>query len=125
MAILKSVGSPFDGVLLEYSNPANGGHTFPTLACSIQMLRPSEKTRAHRHTSGVAYYVVRGGGSTFVESTELAWEAGDCFVIPPWYTHSHTNSSATSDAILFSITDAPILEDLGLLRTEPINALAD
>jgi gentisate 1,2-dioxygenase len=117
------VASPFDGVLLEYSNPANGGHTFPTLACCIQMLRPSEKTRAHRHTSGAAYHVVRGRGSTFVESTELAWEAGDCFVIPPWYTHWHRNLSMTSDAILFSITDAPILEVLGLFRTEPMNVL--
>ena len=113
-------GSPFDGVMLEYSNPAAWGHTFSTLSCCIQMLRQGETTRAHRHTSGAAYHVVRGQGNTLVESTELAWEAGDCFVVPPWYAHRHVNRSATSEAILFSITDGPVLEALGLLRTEPL-----
>lgn len=112
-------GSPFDGVLLEYSNPATGGHTFPTLSCCVQMLRAGEKTQAHRHTSGAAYHVVRGQGTSFVGPAELTWEPGDCFVIPPWYSHEHINRSATSDAILFSISDSPIIEALGLLRTEP------
>lgn len=113
------LGSPFDGVLLEYSNPATGGHTFPTLSCCIQMLRAGEKTQAHRHTSGAAYHVVRGHGTSFVGSAELSWEAGDCFVVPPWYSHRHINRSSKSDAILFSISDSPMLEVLGLLRTEP------
>ncbi len=114
-------GSPFDGMLLEYSNPATGSHTFPTLSCSIQMLRAGEKTQAHRHTSGAAYHVVRGQGTTIVGSAELAWEAGDCFVVPPWYSHRHINRSSKSDAILFSISDSPVLEVLGLLRTEPVH----
>src|SRR5258705_4060833 len=53
------VYSPYDGVLLEYSNPLTAaGHTFPTLSCCIQMLRSGKKTKAHRHTSGTAYHVV-------------------------------------------------------------------
>jgi gentisate 1,2-dioxygenase len=113
------VGSPYDGVLLEYTNPATGGHTFPTLSCCIQMLRPGEKTAAHRHTSGTAYHVVRGCGTSFVGPEELPWEAGDCFVVPPWYSHKHLNRSSNADAMLFSISDSPILESLGLLRIEP------
>jgi len=112
-------GSPYDGILLEYSNPVTGGHTFPTLSCCVQMLRASEKTKAHRHTSGAAYHVVRGQDTSFVGSEELHWDAGDCFVVPPWYSHWHLNRSSKSDAILFSISDSPILGSLGLLRTEP------
>src|SRR5581483_12014875 len=41
--------SPFDGVALEFVNPADGGHTFTTMACGAQMLRPGEITRTHRH----------------------------------------------------------------------------
>jgi gentisate 1,2-dioxygenase len=115
-------GSPFDGVMLEYSNPTTGAHTFPTLSCCIQMIRPGEKTQTHRHTSGAAYHVVRGHGTTVVESAEFAWEAGDCFVVPPWHFHSHINRSSTSDAILFSISDAPVMEALGLLRIDPIGS---
>jgi gentisate 1,2-dioxygenase len=114
-------GSPYDGILLEYSNPVTGGHTFPTLSCCVQMLRAGEKTQAHRHTSGAAYHVVRGQGTSFVGSEELHWDAGDCFVVPPWNSHRHLNRSSKSDAILFSISDRPILESLGLLRTEPID----
>jgi gentisate 1,2-dioxygenase len=111
-------GSPYDGVLLEYSNPATGGHTFPTLSCCIQMLRPGEITRSHRHTSGTAYHVVEGTGSSLVGDQELQWETGDCFVVPPWYVHKHINRSANSESILFSINDAPVLEVLGMLRVE-------
>ena len=41
---------PFDGVLLEYTNPLTGGPTLPTIGASVQMLRPGETTRLHRHT---------------------------------------------------------------------------
>ena len=53
-------GDPYEGILLEYVNPLTGGPTLPTLSCGIQMLRPNEKTRAHRHTSSTVYHVFRG-----------------------------------------------------------------
>ena len=112
------VGSPYDGVILEYTNPVTGGHTFPTLSCCIQLLRPDEKTKKHRHTSGAAYYVFQGQGTTAVGTDSLHWEEGDCFVVPPWYSHKHVNGSDREDAILFSLNDTPILEALGLHRIE-------
>lgn len=112
--------SPYDGVLLEYANPLTAGHTFPTLSCCIQMLRAGEKTKAHRHTSGTAYHVVRGRGRSVIGTVELQWQAGDCFVVPPWFTHAHSNSSNESDAVLFSINDSPVLETLGLYRSEGV-----
>jgi gentisate 1,2-dioxygenase len=112
------VGSPFDGVILEYTNPITGGHTFPTLSCVIQLLRPGEKTKEHRHTSGAAYHVFRGRGATMVGSEWLPWEEGDCFVVPPWYSHKHENGSGKEDAILFSLNDGPLLEALGMHRVE-------
>src|SRR5207244_2753515 len=55
-------GSAFDGILLEYVNPFNGGPTLPTLSCYMQMLRPGEHTRAHRATTSTVYLVTRGEG---------------------------------------------------------------
>ncbi|MGH7827747.1 MAG: cupin domain-containing protein [Candidatus Binatia bacterium] len=112
------IGSPYDGVILEYTDPSNGGHTFPTLSCCIQLLRPGEKTKEHRHTSGVAYHVFRGHGTTSVGEQSLNWQEGDCFVIPPWYWHKHRNGSSEEDAILFSLNDSPILESLGMHKVE-------
>jgi gentisate 1,2-dioxygenase len=112
------VGSPFDGIILEFTNPITGEHTFPTLSCCIQLLRAGEKTKEHRHTSGAAYHVFRGNGTTTVGGESLRWEEGDCFVIPPWYSHRHENGSNSADAILFSMNDSPLLEAIGMHRVE-------
>ncbi len=39
-------------------------------------------------------------------------------LLPPWSLHEHANSSATDDAVLFSIQDAPVLNALGLFYEE-------
>ena len=41
-------GSPFDGVIMEYTNPNTGGPVMPTIAWHIQMLRTGERTKAQR-----------------------------------------------------------------------------
>ncbi|HEX9443042.1 MAG TPA: cupin domain-containing protein [Candidatus Binatia bacterium] len=114
-------GSPFDGVLMEYTNPSTGGPTFPTLSCRVQMLRPGERTKAHRHTSSACYHAVSGRGSTVVGGETFDWEQGDCFVIPPWYGHKHANASRRDEAVLFSLSDSPMLEALGMHREEPLD----
>ena len=114
-------GDPYDGVLLEYTNPATRGHTLPTMSARIQMLRPGEATRAHRHTGTVRYHAVRGQGVTTVDlndPTELTWGEKDTFWIPSWRWHQHRNLSADEPAILFTITDSPIAEAFGLYKEE-------
>jgi gentisate 1,2-dioxygenase len=110
-------GSPFDGVALEYVNP-DGGHTMPTLSCSIQMLRPGEATKTHRHNSSAIYHAFRGSGTTFIDGRKYDWDQGDCFVVPLWSWHSHRNRSKDDEAILFSMSDRPVLEALKLYREE-------
>jgi gentisate 1,2-dioxygenase len=111
-------GSPFDGVILEYTNPVTGGHVMPTMACSIQKLRPGERTRAHRQTTSAVYYVLRGEGQTVINGLRLRWGSGDLIALPPWVWHDHANLSPGSDAVLFSIQDTPTFEALGLYREE-------
>jgi gentisate 1,2-dioxygenase len=67
----------------------------------------------------VVYHVVEGRGTSVVGSRRLDWSKGDTFVVPIWAAHRHLNSSA-ADALLFSFTDAPVVEALGLARTEPV-----
>ena len=50
--------------------------------------------------------------------TILAWGAHDCFFVPSWNWHSFENKSAKEPAIVFSVTDRPVLESLGLFREE-------
>ena len=55
-ALAEMPADPYDGVALEYVNPLTGGRTLPTLSCWAQMLRPGERTRAHRHNSTSIYH---------------------------------------------------------------------
>jgi len=118
-----SSGSPYDGVALEYVNPVTGGPTLRTLSCWIQLLRPGEHMRKHRHTSSAAYFVVGGEGTTVVGDKALNWTEHDSFAIPNWAWHEHVNRSKTEEAILFSVNDIPIVSAFGLYREEPENSL--
>ena len=114
-------GSPFDGVLLEYRHPQTGGPVLPTMACMVQLLRPGERTKAHRHTGSAVYYVVNGAGATIIDGQRFPWTKGDIVALPPWALHEHANASGTADAVLFSIQDIPVLNALGLYYEEPLN----
>jgi len=113
-ALRENDGSPFDGVALEYRHPQTGGPVMPTMACWVQLLRPGQQTKAHRHTGSAVYNVVHGTGSTIIDGQRFNWSKGDIIAIPPWALHEHLNASSTEDAVLFSIQDTPVLEALGL-----------
>ncbi|HEY7163277.1 MAG TPA: cupin domain-containing protein [Candidatus Binatia bacterium] len=122
-ALAVNPGGAYDGVALEYTNPVTGASTLPTLSCWIQLLKPGERTKKHRHTSSAAYFVVRGEGTTMVGDTALDWTEHDCFAVPNWAWHEHINRSQSDEAILFSVNDIPILRAFNLYREEPENSL--
>ena len=114
---------PSEGVLVEYTNPLTGGPTLPTISCRAQLLAPGEATRPHRQTSSTIYHVIQGKGVTTVGAKkgggkELEWGLRDCFFVPSKEWRHHRNTSKTEPAILFSVTDQPVLEALGLYRDE-------
>ena len=110
--------SAYDGVALEYINPATGGSTLPTLSCWIQMLRPGDRTKSHRHNSTSIYHAFRGSGTTMINGQPFHWEKGDTFIVPLWSWHEHANDSSTEETILFSMHDVPVLKAFGLYREE-------
>ena len=116
--LARTPGDIFDGAALEFVNPATGAATLPTMSCRVQMLRPNEKTRSHRHTSTSIYHAFRGSGTTLINGEPFQWQKGDTFIVPLWAWHEHANTSATSEAILFSMHDEPILRAFGLYREE-------
>ena len=108
----------FDGVIMEYANPITGGHSMPTLALKLQRLEPGAHTDAHRHTSSVVYHAAKGSGYTIIDGKRLDWSKGDTFVLPAWAFHEHGCNSNDDDAVLFSMSDLPIIEAMGLYREE-------
>ena len=111
-------GSPFDGVLMNYVNPQTGGPVMQTIGASMQMLRPGEKTRAHRHTGSFIYQCAKGEGYSIIGGRRFDWKQRDIFCVPAWAFHEHGNASNTEDACLFCFNDLPVMNALGLYREE-------
>lgn len=113
-------GSAFDGVLMNYVNPVTGGPVMPTMGASMQVLRPGEKTKAHRHTGSFLYQAAKGSGYSIVNGQRLDWTERDIFCVPSWAFHEHANASQTEDACLFCFHDLPVINALGLYREEAL-----
>jgi gentisate 1,2-dioxygenase len=79
------------------------------------MLPKDFKGGRYRSTDGMVFVCVEGGGSTEVEGKVLEWRPNDVFVVPPWKRYAH---SAAKESVLFSISDRPAQEVLGLWREQ-------
>jgi gentisate 1,2-dioxygenase len=110
-------GDPYDDLIVDYRDPRSGGPALPTMSAHLQLLRAGTHTRAHRHSASVVYHVAEGSGQSVVDGARLEWTRGDTFAVPVWCAHEHANDSS-DDAVLFSFSDAPVLEALGLSRTQ-------
>jgi gentisate 1,2-dioxygenase len=117
-ATTASDGSPHDGIIMEYVNPLTGGPVMPTIGASMQLLRPGEHTRAHRHTGSSVYHVARGKGFSVIDGRRFDWQERDIFVVPSWAVHEHANLDDRDDACLFAFHDLPVMNALGIYAEE-------
>ncbi len=110
-------GDPYEGVRVRCVNPGNGAPVFPTLDYSAQLLRAGETTAWKRETASTLYCVIAGSGATEVAGTRLEWRESDFFVIPNFLWRRHLNAGA-DDAVLYAVSDAPLLEKIGQYRAQ-------
>jgi gentisate 1,2-dioxygenase len=69
--------------------------------------------RAARATDAAVYCVVEGRGRSVIGTEAFEWGPRDVFVVPSWVPVQHF---AGEDAILFSVSDRPAQQALGLWR---------
>ena len=101
------------GARVRYANPINGGPVLPTMGANLAMLPKGFKGAPYRSTDGTIFVCAEGEGSTNVDGEPLQWGPNDVFVVPSWKRYTH---QASSEAVLFSISDRPAQEALGLWR---------
>lgn len=111
--------NPYDGAMVEYTNPVTGGHAVPVMALYLQLLAPGRHTKAHRHTTNTIYLVVRGSGCSIIDGKEYPWAQNDIIALPSWRWHEHI---AKEETFLFSMTDLPIREALAVNAEEAFSA---
>ena len=103
------------GARVRYANPINGGWALPTMGAYLALLPTGFKGAPYRSTDGMIFVCAEGRGSTKVGDQVFEWERNDVFVIPPWTRYNHT---ADKESVLFSISDRPMQEALGIWREE-------
>ena len=101
------------GARVRYSNPINGGHVMQTMGAYLALLPKGFKGQDYRSTDSTIFVCVEGHGTTKVGDKTLEWGPNDVFVVPSWHRYSH---NVKDEAVLFSISDKPAQEALGIWR---------
>jgi gentisate 1,2-dioxygenase len=101
------------GARVRYANPVNGGPVLPTMGANLAMLPKGFKGEPYRSTDGTVFVCAEGHGTTNVDGKVLEWGKNDVFVVPSWKRYSH---NASELSVLFSISDRPAQEALGIWR---------
>lgn len=104
---------PCHGLKLRYVNPVTGDYAMPTMGTFMQLLPKGFETAPYQSTDSAVYSVVEGHGTTTVGDGVFEWGPRDIFVVPSWQRHWHT---ASEEAVLFSFSDRPVQDKLGLWR---------
>ena len=108
--------NPHEGYALAFANPVTGGPVMPTIGASMHLMLSGQATKAKRSTANLLYHVAEGSGRSVLDGIRFDWQRGDTFCVPTWCWQEH--AAGTKDAVLFAVTDEPILRSLALHRTE-------
>jgi gentisate 1,2-dioxygenase len=100
---------PF-GTQVELGHPA-----LATTALYMMALRDGVRTAPYRTTANNIYAVVQGAGVSTIDGARFEWRRGDVVAAPAWRPHWH---EASGDAILFRVTDEPVMQRFGWWREE-------
>ena len=104
----------YHGYRLRYANPFNGGWSLPTMGAHLSLLPANFKSEPYRSTDGTIFVCLEGKGTTKIGNQTVEWGPRDVFVAPTWAQYSHQVKG--SEAVLFSISDRPAQEALGIWR---------
>ncbi|MGC1349138.1 MAG: gentisate 1,2-dioxygenase [Xanthobacteraceae bacterium] len=101
------------GARVRYANPSTGGPVLPTMGANLAMLPKGFRGEPYRATDSTVFVCAEGRGTTTVDGQVLEWGPRDVFVVPSWKRYAH---QAAEQSVLFSISDRPAQEALGIWR---------
>jgi gentisate 1,2-dioxygenase len=95
----------------------------PTMATFMQRIPAGFTGLPYRQTDGAIFSVVEGSGSVHIEHkgeiVQFDFLPRDHFVIPSWHS---ARFSSTSGCVLFSYSDRPVHQALGIHKEERLSA---
>src|SRR5262245_36195645 len=82
-------GDSYEGIQMQFVNPANGKPVGMVMDYAAQLLRPGEETRPKRETCNTFMVVMQGEGYTDVGGHRFEWERNDIVVMPNFLWRRH------------------------------------
>ncbi|MEQ1648975.1 MAG: gentisate 1,2-dioxygenase, partial [Hyphomicrobiaceae bacterium] len=110
---------PCHGLKMRYINPETGDHAMPTMGTFLQLLPKGFTSARYRSTDATVFSVVEGRGRSRIGDVSVEWGPKDIFVAPSWKPIVHVT---TEDAVIFSYSDQPVQQKLGIWREDRGNA---
>ena len=101
------------GARVHYVNPITGGPVVPTMGANLALIPKGFRGESYRSTDGKVFVCAEGRGCSKIGEETVAWRKNDVFVVPSWMAVAHT---AEEESVLFSISDRPAQEALGIWR---------
>jgi len=98
---------------LRFVDPASGRDVMTTMRCEMHRVPQGRVTAPSRTVGSSIFVVFEGSGEATVGGERFALEPGDILAVPSYASWSF---AAASDTDLFRVSDAPVLEALGLDR---------
>jgi len=123
-------GGATRSVPLDLSGPlgVDGPATSPALLAEFVVIGPGDRLVTRPDATSELYYCLRGSGSSEFErapgalgtgSGRLVWRTSDFLTLPAGCTTTHVaDRSMDLPALLYRVTDAPLLRYLGVTPTE-------
>ncbi|MGH3662113.1 MAG: cupin domain-containing protein [Micromonosporaceae bacterium] len=99
---------------IRYSDPTSGRDVMPTLRCEMHRVLPGARTPTTRRAGSSVWVTFRGAARAVIAGQRFQLQAGDMVAAPSW---APFDLEADEPADLFCLSDAPVLEALGLRRT--------
>ncbi len=111
---------PCHGLKMRYANPETGGYAMATMGTFIQLLPKGFTTQSYRATDATIFVPKEGRGRSIIgDDFVIEWGPRDIFVVPSWQRVRH---EVADETVMFSFSDRPVQEALGLFREDRGNA---
>jgi gentisate 1,2-dioxygenase len=106
------------GKYARYQYLLPGGQPLSAIiGAEAERLDTDAHSALRRETASFVYHIVEGEGYTQIGDDRIEWRSSDTFCVPAWKPHQHFNTS-NQRVYLFSFSDRPLLEKLGMFRRE-------
>jgi gentisate 1,2-dioxygenase len=113
--IARGTPDPHLGFKQRFVNPATGASPMPTIGAFAQWLPAGFDTKSCRSTDGTVVVCLEGEGEASVGGERWRYGENDVFVVPSWHA---LQLHAGRDTMLFSYSDRPVQQALGLWREQ-------